>query len=356
MPADLDANPRPPRRSGPRTWRTRLALTLLTLVVVAFLVLVAAWTYMLTCLCPPDRPGPDDPAAALSTAEIKARLRRHVEMLAGDIGPRNVWNPQAYAKAADYIRTVLRAAGYDATETSCGTPDLPCIEATLRGNVRPEEVVVVGAHYDSVAGCPGADDNASGVAALLEIARALANHPLPRTVRFVAFPNEELPFFYTPQRGSRIWARAARQRNENIRAMLSLETIGYYDDRPGSQTYPPPIGPLGRLYARAGDFVLVVGNLGSRRLTHRVVAAMRGATDLPVKAAATFAWIPGVDWSDHASFWEQGYEAVMVTDTALYRNPYYHTPEDLPDTLDYAALARTTVALVHAVTRLAETD
>jgi Zn-dependent M28 family amino/carboxypeptidase len=191
------------------------------------------------------------------------------------------------------------------------------------------------------------------VAALLELARLFAARDTERTVRFVAFVNEEPPLFRTGDMGSRQYARAARAQNEDIRAMLSLETIGHYNDAPGSQHYPPLFSPF---FPDRGNFIGMVSNIGSRALLRQAVSAFRAASDFPLEYVSTFGWVPGVDWSDHGSFWSEGYPAIMVTDTALYRYPYYHSAQDTPDKVDYARLARVTAALAAVVEALAKSD
>ena len=199
-------------------------------------------------------------------------------------------------------------------------------------------------------GSPGADDNASGVAALLELSRAFAALAPERTARFVAFANDEPPFCFTEHMGSAVHAKAARARGERIALMVSLEMLGYYDGRPGSQHYPP----LFRwFYPDRGDFLGFVGDLRSRGPMRRAAAAFRRACDLPLETCATFRWVPGVGWSDHAPFWRQGYRAFMATDTAFHRNPFYHTAGDLPGTLDYARFGAAVDGLVGCFARLA---
>ena len=198
------------------------------------------------------------------------------------------------------------------------------------------EIVVIGAHYDSAVGTPGADDNASGVAALLVLARELRTRQPRRTLRFVAFTNEEPPWFHGPEMGARHHARAAKARGDEIVAMLSLESIGYYRDEPGSQRYPAPFGAF---YPDRGDFLMFVGNVASTGLVRRSVKAFRSARRFPSEGAAVPASIPGVDWSDHRAFWEEGYKALMITDTAPNRNPRYHEPDDTADTVDVARLS-----------------
>jgi len=273
-------------------------------------------------------------------------LRAHVQTLAGDIGERNVFRPGTLARAADYIERVWRSQGYGVTRQDCGN-GCQNLEISRPGN---SEIIVIGAHYDSVAGSPGANDNASAVAALLELSRVLAAHTTRRTVRWVAFVNEEPPFFQTPQQGSRVYARVCRQRGEDVRVMISLETIGFYSDQRGSQRYP---FPLGLFYPSRGHFVAFVSNLSSRGVMHEAVRAFRAHSDFPVECCATLAAVPGVDWSDHGSFWHEGYHAFMVTDTAPYRYPHYHEASDTPDKVNYEALARVTSGLCATVLTLA---
>src|SRR5207245_1069215 len=188
---------------------------------------------------------------------------------------------------------------------------------TRRGREHPDDIILIGAHYDSVIGSPGANDNATGIAALLELSRLAAATDLGKTVRFVAFVNEEPPQFQTALMGSRVYARQARARGDRIRAMLSLETLGYYSEAPGSQAFPFPSALYRLFYPDRGNFILFVSNFGSRPLLRQAVDSFRAQSDFPVEAIATFEWVPGGDWSDHGSFWAQGCPARMVTDTAL---------------------------------------
>ena len=170
------------------------------------------------------------------------------------------------------------------------------------------------------------------------------------SVQFVAFVNEEPPFFMTSQQGSMVYAQAARRRGEDIRLMASLETIGCYSDEPGSQIYPP----LFRLfYPDRGNFLGMISDFRSRAALRRLAAAFRAKSDFPLQTASTFRFIPGVSWSDHRSFWRQGYRAVMVTDTALYRYPHYHAASDTPDKLAYPQLTPVTLGLFAAFAKLA---
>lgn len=295
------------------------------------------------------------PPATPAEREAAARLRADVEVLAGRIGPRDVEHPQALRAAAEHVATALTAAGYPVRRQPyrAGGQEVENIEATKRGAARPEEIVVVGAHYDSAPTTPGADDNASGTAVMLEVARRLAERPLPRTVRFVGFVNEEPPFFKQPDMGSLVYAQASRAAGERVVAMLSLEMLGYYDPTPGAQRYPPP---LGAAYPDTGDFVAFVGDFGARGLVHAAVALFRQHARFPSEALAGPAFVQGVDFSDHWSFRQVGYPAIMVTDTAFYRNPHYHEPSDTPATLDYDRMARVTLGLVEVVAGLASAE
>ncbi len=287
--------------------------------------------------------------------ELASRLRAHVEQLAGTVGERNVFRPHALAAAAEYIRAEWQRQGYEVAAQGYTVEDLRCenLAVEIPGQSPASGIILVGAHYDSVRHSPGADDNASGVAALLELGGALAGFQPEKTLRLVAFVNEEPPFFYWGRMGSGEYAREARRRGDDIRIMLSLEMLGYYDDTPGSQRYPPL---LRHFYPAAGNFIGFVSNLASRRALRQVVSAFRARSDFPCEHLATFAWVPGVAWSDQLSFWREGYPAVMVTDTAFYRNPYYHSSLDTPEKLNYAKMAQVVEGLCGAVANLAQVE
>jgi Zn-dependent M28 family amino/carboxypeptidase len=270
-------------------------------------------------------------------AEIETRLRRHVAAIASR--EHNMEHPVALEAAAREIEATLADLGYAvaAQRFASLSGEVRNIEVEVSGTTRAAEIVLLGAHYDSISGSPGANDNASGVAALLELARLLRNARPARTLRFAWFVNEEPPYFTTRDMGSRQYATRSRQRGERIAAMFSLETLGWYSDQPGSQRYP---FPLGLFYPSRGDFLAFVSNFSSRPLLHEAIAVFRRQAEFPSQGVAAPALLPGVDWSDHASFWEQGYPALMLTDTALYRYPWYHSAQDTPDKVDYARLAR----------------
>jgi Zn-dependent M28 family amino/carboxypeptidase len=295
------------------------------------------------------------PAATPALRGLDVRLREHVAALASRIGVRNVDRPRHLIAAREYIASKL---------TPLATPSnqLQFEDVGLEGghaqNVMlqiagrsHERIVVVGAHYDSVDSGPGANDNASGVAAVLELAGLFASRSAEQTLRFVLFANEEPPYFKNPGMGSRVSADNARKRGDKIAAMLSLETIGYYSDAPDSQHYPWPVGLL---YPSQGNFLGFVGDFGSRALVRGAIRAFRSAEQFPSQGAALPSTFPGVDWSDHWSFRQAGYPAIMLTDTALYRDPNYHQASDTPDKLDYERLARVTRGLETVIRELAE--
>lgn len=287
------------------------------------------------------------------TAALETRLRCHVETLAGEIGERHVGRPRALHAAERFIAGEFAAIGYEVARQTYIAEGVESsnLEVVVPGASRASEIVLVGAHYDTVPGSPGADDNASGVAGLMEIARALREARPARTVKLVAFVNEEPPFFYFGEMGSRVYARAARKRGDDIRVMLSLEMLGCYSDVVGSQAYPPLFGLF---YPEAGNFIAFVSNLRSRRALREVVSAFKGGSDFPAERLASPGIVPGVSWSDQLSFWREGYPGVMVTDTAFYRYRHYHQATDTPDRIDYVRIAKVVEGLAKAVLVLAE--
>jgi Zn-dependent M28 family amino/carboxypeptidase len=285
-------------------------------------------------------------------ATLEDALRGHVARLAGEIGERHVARPEALQAAEAYVRRSWEAFGCEVVRQPYTVSGVECanLEVSIPGCARASEIVLAGAHYDTVPGTPGADDNASGVAALIELARLLRAVRPACTLRLVAFVNEEPPFFPFGKMGSKVYARAARRRADDIRVMFSLEMLGCYSDAPGSQSYPPL---LRYFYPDRGDFIAFVSNLRSRHALREAVRAFRAASDFPVQQLAAPAFVPGVSWSDQRSFWKAGYRAVMVTDTAFHRNAHYHGPGDTPERLDYARTARVVEGLGHTLARLA---
>jgi hypothetical protein len=285
------------------------------------------------------------------------RLRAHVETLAAR--PRD--SAAAQACAIEYIEERLRACGLEPLRQhtrSQGAPPrsagralqgLPNIEVEIRGTMAGSPIVIVGAHYDTVDRSPGADDNASGVAVLLELAARLGGERLARTVRLVAFAEEERDLM-----GSRFYASNLRARGVGVAAMVSLEMLGYYDDAEGTQRYP--IGALGALYPSRGDFVAVVSNIRSRALLRTFVGTFRRAVAMPCEGMAAPELLRDIGRSDNASFWLENYPAVMLTDTSNFRNPHYHRESDTPETLDYLRMARVANGVEAVVRRLASLE
>jgi hypothetical protein len=296
------------------------------------------------------------PAADNELNALSEEIRGDVAHLAVEIGERNVLNcPEELVQTADWIDAEFRGAGYGVSRQEYEANGTGCcnLEVELPGTTQADEIVIVGAHYDTAFGTAGANDNSTGVAAMLALARRFSNRKSGRTIRFVAFVNEEPPFFQTSEMGSWVYAKRCRERDENIVAVMSLETIGYYDDSPGSQKYPPPFGLL---YPSTGNFIGFVGNVGSRALVRRAVGSFRRSEKFPSEGGALPAFIPGIGFSDHWSFWQEGYPALMVTDTAMFRYPYYHEAEDTIEKVDFERTARVVRGLEKVVVELAGAD
>jgi hypothetical protein len=300
------------------------------------------------------RPGPTPRLSAVEQA-VAAELRRHVQALAVDIGPRRATLGDSLERAARYIEGELKkvtpaaALRREPLKDAPGNPVNLVLE--LPGSAKGP-LVLIGAHYDTdEGGTPGANDNGSGTAAALVLAHRLAATKRALPIRIVFFANEEQPYFTTPAMGSLQHAQGCKSRGESLRAMLSLETMGYYSDEPGSQKYPPP---LSALYPDTGNFIGFVGNLASRGLVRDAIGSFRQHATIASEGAALPASLPGVGWSDHWAFWQQGYQAVMVTDTAPFRDPTYHRKSDIAPNLDYERLARVVVGLEKVVLELAQ--
>lgn len=298
-------------------------------------VIAAALLYMIRMPGEPYSVETRGPAPPLSGEDraLSLRLRLHVAALAASERYADLETP------ARYIEAALAKHGH--------APQSQYFESDgrrMRNIEAGAGTIVVGAHYDTVPGSPGADDNASAVAVLIELAA------LKVPVRFVAFANEEVLHSRGETMGSYAWAKRARERREPIRAMFSLEMLGYYRDAPGSQRYP---FPLGLFYPDRADFIAFVGDLGVRGLVRRSIGLFRKHAAFPSQGVAAPGFVPGVTWSDHWSFRRHGYDAIMITDTAFNRNPNYHRPSDTPDTLDYERMARLALGLAAMLKELA---
>jgi Zn-dependent M28 family amino/carboxypeptidase len=275
-----------------------------------------------------------------SDEELALYLRNHVYTLAGTIGERNTERYDKLIEAQEFLIRALQNRGYRPRLQTYTVDDKDCsnIEVEQIGTEFPEKIIVVGAHYDSIRGGPGANDNASGVAGVLALASLLKGQSLKKTIRFLCFVNEEPPYTRTSEMGSLIYAEACKARKEHIEVMFSLETIGYFPLKAKQREVEPWLYQL--ISPSDKGFIAFISNLSSRSLLEEMKNLFRQRTDFPVKSLALPGMLPGVKASDHWSFWKQGYEAVMVTDTAWARYPFYHTREDTPEKLDYCKMAK----------------
>lgn len=305
------------------------------------------------------------PTLTPAEQELLSNLKSHVSVLAGDSRGRNYYFNNSLIPSQNYILEHFQVSGHPVSLQEyraeggfySGNAELTTdpkagesyanIEVEFLGISQPAEIIIVGAHYDSIMASPGANDNASGVAALLELARLWRGQTFAKTVRLVAFVNEEPPFFKTAAMGSLVYANRCAAKGENIIGMIALETIGYFTDTPGSQHYPPL---LNLFYPDQGNFIGFVSNLSSRAFLQQTLAIFRQQATIPSEGAVLPAFIPGIDWSDHWSFGQHGYPAIMITDTAPYRYPYYHTRHDTPEKINYEKMTR----VVKGVQRVVE--
>lgn len=281
------------------------------------------------------------------------RLRTHVTTLIGTSRPRNSQNPLALDQAAAYVSRELGTAGYTIFEQRFQVDGQPYKNIIARyGTATTLPRIVVGAHYDVAGQGPGADDNASGVAGLIELARLVAQHKptLGYCVEFVAYTLEEPPHFGESTMGSAVHAKALKQEGAGLRLMLSLEMIGYFSDAPKSQQLPPSFLRSGS-FSSTGNFIAVVGRKGANDPIGLVAQAMRLGSDIPVEAVAA-PMMMGAGLSDQLNYWNEGYLGLMITDTSFYRNPNYHKPTDLPDTLNYTSMAEVVEGLYYALLAL----
>ncbi|MBK6879398.1 MAG: M28 family peptidase [Elusimicrobia bacterium] len=283
---------------------------------------------------------------------MEERLRTRVRALCDDFYPRDAGHPEVLARAADHLGAEFRTLGLSSRRQEWTAGESRYANVIADVGPASEDRIVIGAHYDTAGAQPGADDNASGVAGLFELAALLAARPPARRVELVAYCLEEAPHCRTPQMGSAVHAASLRAERARVRLMVSLEMIGYFRDARGTQRYPLP--GMGFVYPRRGHFIAVVGIFGQSRGQRAIVKAMRGATPLPVRSLVATRQVPGIERSDHMNYWNEGYDAVMVTDTAEFRNPNYHTAADLPETLDYHRMAQVVLGVEAAVRRLAD--
>ncbi len=318
-------------------WVKRMVMGILGAAVLLMVTGIWAWFTLTRPFC-----GSHRTAAGMPAAD-PARLRTAVETLCADFAPRDHAHPENLDRAADFIAARFEGAGWAVERQRYDVRGLGYQNVIARAGPDTREVVVIGAHYDTAGDQPGADDNASAVAGVMELARLLAGEPLKTRVELVAYSLEEPPHFRTEHMGSAVHARRLAERGAEVRLMVAVEMIGCFEDAPGTQEYPMAFLKL--FYPSAGNFIAVVGKWGQGRTLCRVKRAMRSSGGLPVHALNAPAGTPGADLSDHRNYWARGWPAVMVTDTAFMRNPRYHTADDTPDTLDYARMARTVEGL-----------
>ena len=286
-------------------------------------------------------------------SDIQTNLKRTVNFLSKEVGSRGYLQVDSLNKTGDYIKSELSNYGYTVLEQPYEVEGqiYKNIFVEIKGEKPPEKVLVIGAHYDTVMGTPGADDNASGIAGLIELARLLSNRSFDKTIQLVAFTLEEAPFFRSRFMGSHIYAQSLKQRGIDVEGVICLEMIGYFTDAPESQLFPLPF--FRWMYPTKGNFIIIVGNMRSRSFLNRVKSGFKKGTDLPVESISAIPLVIGIDFSDHRSFWKLNYDAVMVTDTAFYRNPQYHGMGDTPEILDYERMAKVVLGLKSSIEELA---
>ncbi|MCK9374940.1 MAG: M20/M25/M40 family metallo-hydrolase [Syntrophobacterales bacterium] len=278
---------------------------------------------------------------------LRDGLEQHLRYLSVTLGDRSIFRPENLQAAEAYVSQQFAAMGYVPRRQSFKYQGQE-VSNIIVGDENPGGYYILGAHYDTVEGTPGADDNASGVAVLLEVARQARKLKPPRPWAFIAFTCEEPPAFASAAMGSRVYAQRARRQQAHILGMLCLEMVGYYSKAPGSQSLPLSLKFMG--YPTTGDFIGLVSDQRSRALLDRLEAAIKGGCQLPaVSLAVPFGGhlLPEVRLSDHANFWDTGYPAVMLTDTAFMRNPHYHGPGDTMDRLDLDGMTELTLGLLN---------
>ena len=311
----------------------------------------AAWY----SLAVPGRPheGPL-PSLTAEEQEVAGVLEQHVTAIASV--PHNVRHYDALERSARHIEETLRSLGYVTTPqvfTSAGRA-VRNIEATrepARAASASAGTLVLGAHYDSFGDAPGANDNGTGTAAVLELARLLKDwQPKETRLRYVLLVNEEPPYYRTEDMGSLHYARLLAERRERVQGMISFETLGAFSDSADTQRYPPPFGMI---FPSTANFVALVALPASRSFLHTVMDSFRRHAAFPTIGGVAPDLVPGIGWSDHWAFAQHGFPAMMITDTALFRYAHYHLPSDTPDKIDYSRLARITKGFERVVRELA---
>lgn len=326
--------------------RRRRIIKFMLFVLLAILFVLAGLWFWIT------QPLFSQPRLHVTASIDPARLEGHVRMLSIELSPRDESHPQNLDRAADYIRTQFVSAGAVVKEQSYDVARKKYRNVIAGIGPETRSRIIVGAHYDTAGPLPGADDNASGVAGLIELAHLLGKQQSPVRVELVAYTLEEPPYFRTEHMGSAVHAASLRNEEVEVKLMICLEMIGYFSDAPESQGFPAPF--LKTFYPSQGNFIAVVGRFGDGLLVRHIKRAMRSATALPVYSINAPTFVPGVDFSDQLNYWNAGYDAVMITDTAFFRNPNYHTSQDTADKLDYKRMAMVVAGVYAAVMSMDE--
>lgn len=328
----------------------------LSLITGILLVVFFSFSYWYMVKCEGSWDGvPLEQQGIADVGNIRKELESDISYMSGTLGPRNAFSYERLQKCAGWIKKRWESQGYvvKSQTFSIQGRDYENLEIEIKGQKTPAEIVVVSAQYDTLPDSPGANNNASGVAVLLQLSNLLKNYSPDRTLRFVNFVNEEDPFFGTEWMGSLKYAENAYRRHENIKIMLSLDSIGIYKDEPGSQTLP---FPFSFFYPERGNFLAFIGDFGSRTYMIQATKGFKKGSSFPIKAGVVPKWTKGAAWSDHSSFWKFGYPGMQITDTGAFRSPYHTTAEDTMEKIDIGALSRIVMGMYGCIVELTRSD
>lgn len=294
---------------------------------------------------------PLEVARARELTVMEAGLRADVAYLSRTLGPRNPKHYDGLVAAADWIRARWASLGYEVREQAFDVEGKECVnlEVEIAGRAAPDEIVLLGAQYDTWPDSPGANNNGGGVAVLLRVSELLRDHQPDRTIRLVAFTTQEPPYSNTASMGSLHYARRSRERGENIRVMMSMDAIGVYKHEPGTQSLP---FPFSLLYPDRGNFLGFIADLPTRSLLVETTRGFKKGSAFPIEAGSVPRWVEGASWSDHASFWRYGYRGIQITDTGAFRSASHTTSDDTMEKMDFVALARITMGMYGAMVEL----
>ncbi|MEJ2039272.1 MAG: M20/M25/M40 family metallo-hydrolase [Desulfosarcinaceae bacterium] len=279
---------------------------------------------------------------AIDHVRLENNLYKHVSFLSEDIGERHLWRDDTLARAENYIASQFELLGYHPFKQKYTAYQKPVANVIAEKSGQRKDLIVIGAHYDTVPGSPGADDNASAVAGLLEVARLMRDSECRYRYAFAAFANEESPSFGSDYMGSMQYARYLHDQREKVKFMIALEMIGYFNES-RSQSYPLRL--MRSFYPKSSNFLAVIGDFASHRYVRALCRRIRKENLIPVRSLIAPQQLGGINRSDHSAFWQYGYKAVMITDTSQYRNKNYHRETDTIDTLNFSALADVVVSL-----------